>query len=93
MNELERSVLARLIMQPELLNQTDLSLDLFESEKNRRIFKEIKKLSENGGLPDQILISEETGIPVAEIIGLSDGVHRIPVEAFSEHIRRLREKK
>jgi len=91
MDNIEKTVLALLIQQPELLDFEGLRINLFSFEKSRRIFKAIQKLAINGSKFDEVLISKEAGTEVNEILEITEGVHRIPVENFKDHIKKLRE--
>lgn len=91
MTELEKIVLARLIQQSEFISTDGLSVNLFSTEKPRRTYKAIKKLAANGGKIDEILLSNEAGIAVSELLEITECVHSIPAENFKLHVQKLRE--
>ncbi len=91
MTEIEKIVLARLILQPEFVGLEGLEIGLFSNEKPRRIFKTIKKLAINGGKFDEILISNDAGVELSELLKITEGVHSIPAENFKHHVQKLRE--
>lgn len=91
MTEIEKIVLARLILQPDFIGLEGLEVGLFSTEKPRRIFKAIKKLANNGGKFDEILISNDAGVELSDLLKITEGVHSIPAENFNHHVQKLRE--
>ena len=93
MDEKERLVLAQVIKSPQLFSLIQTSKGLFKSEKSRLIFNALETLiSGDSSHIDEYLLAEASGLKVEEIISVSDGVHRIPEENFTEHLRRLEQR-
>lgn len=93
MQNIEECILARLLENPELLSLAEIENDLFETEKQRKIFSAIKSLWEREGNVDVMEVSLKTGYPTSDLFSLSEGVYRIPVKHFIGHVNKLKKKR
>ena len=91
--ELERQVIAALIMMPSLIGSSEiLNTATFSTEKYTKIFAHIAKMWENSrpDIIDDLLLAEATGISLGEVTQISAGCYSPRPEAFAAWVRELK---
>lgn len=95
-SELEKEIIAALIINPSLLEADEqLSDSLFSSEKYRRLFSAITSLYEDNHSDEIVkepILADKTSIPVSEISSLTVGVQKYSPELFRQRVLSLRQK-
>jgi hypothetical protein len=86
------NVLGWLILQPELLEKTDICAEDFEPGDRRRIFNEIQTLFQKFLVVDHAILAERLApeTPVSFVMGLTDDVPKTQLENFGFELRELR---
>ena len=90
--ELERQVIAALMMTPSLIESSEiLNTATFSTEKFKKIFAYIAEKWENGRpeIIDEVLLAEAVGIPLVEVAQITVGCYRPQPEAFAIWVRKL----
>ena len=93
-SELERQVVAALIMRPALIDASDgISTQIFSSDTYKRIFSAIAAGRENGRPEkmDEVLLGEVGGISAAEVSRITSGCYCPIPENFALWVSRLRQ--
>lgn len=92
---LTKNILGQIIMRPNLLDKNDVSINLFETERERRTFRACQKLYKKYRRIEEILLAEEIGgnDKISFITSLTNGAHRLNEDGFAVLLMRLRERK
>ena len=91
-SELERQIIAALIMRPALIDASDLiSTRTFSTETYRRVFAAVAAAMENGRpeIMDEVLLAEAAGIPVADVSKITLGCYAPVPENFALWVSRF----